>query len=578
MPSGATPGTSTGSVLTHAQVRHPGETGEGRSILGHWTSAELADVGFDDEQIRRLHTATEDNLLEAWPDIDDEMLDRILRCSESTPDTWRQQELVTDEATEHDRFRHAIVERGALAGLSALLSPDEFRRLRSAPIEEWMIFLHPEQRNLVGRRFDGPALVRGAAGTGKTVVALHRAAVLARRFTGSSSSQGPRRPPVLFTTFIQSLPPVFESLYRKLPNAVDGAVHFVSVDALAQQVCREAGDPPRLNLEAANRAFSAACDSVVHNGSPLHRSGVTRRYLREELTRVLKGRGIDSLDAYQAAEVPGRHVPFSTAMREQVWRLRTEWDRRLAELGIEDFADVVLRALDFVRRRSKPTYQAAVVDESQDLTLAGLQLIRALVNGPADDDRPDALFLAGDGAQKLYPGGFTLAEAGLDVRGRSVTLRANYRNTPEIIRAALACAGSQRVDDFGERYLRGDAPWDTQRKGVKPMLVRVGDVRTQIDHVAEQIRELRRRSPYLGLGDFGVFAPSNDLVDLALSRFGGRCPRLSTARRVRRPVERGGQGGHVQPRQGSGVQGRVPAGPLTLPQTQAPRGFRRGTR
>ena len=93
---------------------------------------------------------------------------------------------------------------------------------------------------------------------------------------------------MLFTTFIQSLPPVFENLYRKLAPAVDGAVRFISVDALAQDICMEAGEPPKLDLEAANRAFDAACDSVVSNGSPLHRSGVTRRYLREELTRVIE--------------------------------------------------------------------------------------------------------------------------------------------------------------------------------------------------------------------------------------------------------------------------------------------------
>ena len=147
-------------------------------------------------------------------------------------------------------------------------------------------------------------------------------------------------------------------------------------------------------------------------------------------------------------------------------------------------------------------------------------MIRALVNGAAGKDRPDALFLVGDGAQKLYPGGFTLAEAGLDVRDNSVTLRVNYRNTPEIIEAAIACAGSEPVDDLGETYLRGDVKSETVRSGrAKPGLVRVGDVNAQIDHVIEQVRRFRRRDADLGLGDIGVLAPSNDLVTLAISRF-----------------------------------------------------------
>ena len=230
-----------------------------------------------------------------------------------------------------------------------------------------MVFLHPEQRALVERRFDGPAFIRGAAGTGKTVVALHRAAALAKRFNGLSEWKERKSKPVLFTTFIRSLPPVFENLYRQLPTAVRGAVDFVSVDVLAQRVCRKARKPPRLNPTAADRAFEAACHSVIGHDSPLCRSGVSRAYLRDEVTRVLKGRGIDSLDAYMAAKVPDRRVPFSEAMREQTWELLAEWDKRLSEAGIEDFADVVRRARDIARDHQKPKYEAAIVDESQDL-------------------------------------------------------------------------------------------------------------------------------------------------------------------------------------------------------------------
>ena len=360
-----------GSELTHATVRRPDVALTERSMLEHWTDRELADAGFDKEEINRLRRTTEETFSELWSGADNARVDLILECWEQSPHSWR---ILCDDAYEHERFREAIVERGALAGLSSLLSPAEFQRLRSAPIEEWMIFLHPDQRALVDRRFDGPALVRGAAGTGKTVVALHRAAVLAKRFGVSPAEEGRKPPPVLFTTFIESLPPVLDNLYRRLPTGMDG-VEFISVDRLAQRVCREAGEPPRLSPTAANLAFDAACDSVISNDSPLHRAGVTRSYLRDEVTRVIKGRGVDSLDAYRAAKVMERRVPFSEAMREQVWELRAEWDRRLAEKRIEDFADVIRRARDSARDRRQPSYEAAIVDESQDLTLVSLDLI-----------------------------------------------------------------------------------------------------------------------------------------------------------------------------------------------------------
>ena len=217
------------SVLTPVSVRRADAAATERSMLEHWTDGELADAGFDKEEISRLRRTTEETLTELWSGVDNPKLDLILECWEQSPHSWRSRR---DEACEHGRFRDAIVERGALAGLSSLLSLAEFRRLCSAPIEEWMIFLHPDQRTVVDRRFDGPAFVRGAAGTGKTVVALHRAAVLAKRFVDSPGWEGRERPPVLFTTFIESLPPVFENLYRRLPTGVDEAVEFISVQSL----------------------------------------------------------------------------------------------------------------------------------------------------------------------------------------------------------------------------------------------------------------------------------------------------------------------------------------------------------
>ena len=505
-----------GSVLAPA----PGPAGRTAdaepSILAHWSDRELAAAGFDGDAVCRLRRATQDTLLEVWPELfDDEVLfDKISACSEQSPEAWANRRLIDDEETEHRRFRDAIVERGALAGLSSLLGPDEFERLLSAPIEEWMIFLHPDQRTLVERRFAGPARVSGSAGTGKTVVALHRAAALAKRFTASAGPAG-SPPPVLFTTFINNLPPVFENLYRRLPTTMEGAVEFINVDRLAARFCREAEARPTMNPDAVGAAFDDAWAAVVRPGTPLHRAGLTRGYLRDEVTAVLKGRGIDTLDEYQYVERTGRRTRFTVAMREQAWALREAWDERLAERGVEDFPDVVRRARDLARERSEPRYQAAIVDESQDLTLVGLQFIQALVNGPGPDGQ-DALLLVGDHAQKIYPGGFTLVQAGVNVRGRSAVLRVNYRNTRPIIDAAMACAGSERVDDDqGGGRARADAAHETLRGGPRPVLVRVADAAAQVAFVVDEVRRLTSAGN-VGGGDIGVFAPDRHRAQQAL--------------------------------------------------------------
>ena len=483
------------------------------SIVAHWKTAELGRAGFSEAEISQLRRSTLDTLLEQWPDLDDETFDKIVECSEKSPEDWFQAQLVDDQESTNQRFRDAIVERGALSGLSSLLTSGQLERLMAAPIEEWMIFLHPDQRAIVDRRFTGPARVRGSAGTGKTVVALHRAASLAKRLAAGTGGAQPRR--VLFTTFISTLPPVFSRLYDRLPAAIPGAVEFINVDKLAGRVCAQAGQPPRLNPSLVDREFGRACNAVVRSGSPLHRAGLTPRYLRDEVSAVLKGRGVDSLEAYLALDRTGRRTPFNAAMRGQLWALRTEWDRLLQAAQVEDFPDVILRAGDLARRRSEPVYAAAIVDECQDLTLAGLQFVRALVNGPGGEDVPDGLFLVGDGAQKIYPGGFTLAQAGINVRGGSSTvLRLNYRNTREIIEAAMACAGAQPVDDLGDEYIRGDAAGRAERLGARPKLVPAGSFPAQIDYVAQRIRQLQDTAAF-NAGDTCVCAPTNKRADWA---------------------------------------------------------------
>ena len=136
----------------------------GPSILEHWTNGELSRVGFDEHEVAILRDVyDEDALLERWSNA--EKLDLVIECREKSPEQIFQPEMfIDDSATD---FRDAIVERGALSGLSSLLNAEELSRLLAGPIEEWMLFLHPEQRAIVDCDYNGPARVRGSAGTGK---------------------------------------------------------------------------------------------------------------------------------------------------------------------------------------------------------------------------------------------------------------------------------------------------------------------------------------------------------------------------------------------------------------------------
>lgn len=298
----------------HPPVRQASsDHGDRPGVLDHWADVDLRDVGLaDDEIVSVRECRAEDELCDLA--VGDDTIELLIELLEVTPEQWRTPPTDPPAAAEA-RVRDAIVRFGALAGISRLFTPEEVEQIAAASIEEWMIFLHPDQQALVDRRFEGPARVRGSAGTGKTVVALHRAAALASRLADEGDTR-----PVLFTTYIRSLPPVFEALYGRLPGT-SGGVEFLNVDKLAFKVCKDAGDNPSVNPRNVDAAFASAFRVVVTDRSVLGQLGLTREYLRQEITAVIKGRGITTLDEYLAVERTGRRRPFSEDIRRQVWTL-----------------------------------------------------------------------------------------------------------------------------------------------------------------------------------------------------------------------------------------------------------------
>lgn len=463
----------------------------------HWGTPELAEAGFTDDEIVLLRACPDEYALLAlpWPD---DRVDLAVELVELTPEQWR----AGVEAGDESLLRTAISEFGGLTGISPLFSAEELARIASAPVEDWMIFLHPDQRMVVERRYDGPARVRGAAGTGKTVVALHRAAYLSRRFLDEESDAK-----VLFTTVTDSLPRVYDHLFRRMPGVPEGSVEFLSIDDVAAQVVKDSAvQLPPVDPAAVGDAFDVAYRTSVSPTSALGRSTLTPDYLRTEITRVVKGRGVETLDEYLTLVRTGRGVGLTTTLRREVWELTQAWDDGCASRGTIHPGELLIRALSHASRLSSPRYRSVIVDEAQDLTMVGLQLLRSLVNAGVRD-RPDGLFLVGDGAQRVYPGGFTLRQAGVEVRGRTTVLRVNYRNTHEILAAALKVAGDERVVDLDEEFKRGELVASTARQGVQPMLFRYGTDAAEQAGLVERIADVTS-TEQIGVGDVAVFCRS----------------------------------------------------------------------
>jgi hypothetical protein len=306
------------------------------------------------------------------------------------------------------------------------------RSARLGPIEEWMTWISPAQHDLVRRDFGGPARISGVAGTGKTVVGLHRAAHLAGHGQG----------PVLFVTFVKNLVNLQRSLLARLAPNLVRRVEFKTVHGLAISLLSRHGPVSRINTEGLDRCFDDAWLSV---GRPLL-SQLDQRpgYWRDEILYVIKGRGFRALADYIGPERHGRRMPLQDRHREAVWQLYADYERLRRERGLYDFADMLLLAVESLRREPlDDKYAAVIVDEAQDLTLTALRLVHGLVK-----DKPNGLLLIGDAQQAVYPGGYRLADAGIQIRGRSVVLRVNYRNRSAILAAAAEIVSASTLTDI----------------------------------------------------------------------------------------------------------------------------------
>ncbi|MUN38487.1 nuclease-related domain-containing DEAD/DEAH box helicase [Actinomadura litoris] len=305
--------------------------------------------------------------------------------------------------------------------------------LLHAPIEQWMTFLDPDQVGLARRDWSGPARITGPAGTGKTVVGLHRAAHLAGRSSGR----------ILYVTFVNNLPRVQKNLFARMASTFLDRVEFRSLHGWASAFLAERGAGLTLNPPRADDAFSRAWLTVGRD-SALAEIDPSPGYWREEIDHVIKGRGLTSLEEYRTVARHGRRTALQPAHREAAWLLYEEYEMLREARGVGDFNDVLLAALEELRERpADPPYSAVIVDEVQDLTLIGVRLLHAL-----SGDGPNGLLLIGDGQQAVYPGGFRLADAGIAVKGRGAVLRTNYRNAARILEAAMEVVSDDPFDDL----------------------------------------------------------------------------------------------------------------------------------
>ena len=317
----------------------------------------------------------------------------------------------------------------------------ELEEMFSAPLERWRVFLHPSQRRLVERHWNGPVRVLGGAGTGKTVVAMHRARWLARNLP-----EGGR---ILFTTFTRNLAADIEHNLRAICTPVEmDRIEVVNLDRWVQRLLRGKGYRFRLSFERHADAWREAMAK-----KPLG-LGLSDRFYNDEWEQVIQANGVESREEYLRVPRTGRGVRLNRATRAEVWRVFEEYRVQLAERGVMEAADCYRAAAALLERErsgadAEPasrsgTFAAVIVDEAQDMVAPAWRLIRGIVPGGPND-----VFIVGDAHQRIYSRHrIVLSRCGIDIRGRARKLRLNYRTTEETRRWASGLLDRRSIDDL----------------------------------------------------------------------------------------------------------------------------------
>ena len=308
----------------------------------------------------------------------------------------------------------------------------ELQAMFNAPLENWRVFLHPSQRRLVERHWNGPVRVLGGAGTGKTVVAMHRARWLARNLPANGR--------VLFTTFTRNLAADIEQNLRKIctPEEMQ-RIETTSLDRWVQRLLRGRRYRFRLAFERDTAAWAVAMEKAPRE------LALPDRFYADEWTQVVQAQGVTTRNEYLRVPRTGRGVALTRSRRAKVWPVFEEYRAQLAERGVMELADCYRAAAALLAEdRRGADFASVVVDEAQDLTAPAWRLLRSIAPEGADD-----LFIVGDAHQRIYARRrVVLGACGINIRGRGRKLRLNYRTTEETRRWAADLLADRPIDDL----------------------------------------------------------------------------------------------------------------------------------
>jgi len=430
-------------------------------VLADLTDEELLGHGVPPEWLDEVRGANEDSILAVAEHLPSEAAEALLDLA-----TGQKPAAVFYSLVGADPFDHPDAQRR----FRVMNNREELERALEFPWDKWAVFLHPEQRSLVERDFNGPARVSGSAGTGKTIVALHRAVHLARANPEAR---------VLLTTFSDTLAKALGTKLRRLisnePRLAE-RLEVHSLDALGRRLYE-------LNFSRPQMASKEVVTELLQEAAGLiEGQKFSPHFLWTEWEEVVDAWQLDTWEAYRDVVRLGRKTRMPEKQRSLLWGIFERVRSGLREKNLVTYAELFSRLATRMEEGLHPPFDFAVVDESQDVSVAQLRFFAAMGSG-----RPNALFFAGDLGQRIFQQPFSWKSLGVDIRGRSRTLRINYRTSHQIRTQADRLLAPEIADVDGNKEIRDGTI--SVFNGPKPTIKVLDNLEEEIEAVGNWLEE-----------------------------------------------------------------------------------------
>jgi superfamily I DNA/RNA helicase/mRNA-degrading endonuclease RelE of RelBE toxin-antitoxin system len=462
---------------------------------------QLRRLGVPDEQIPLVESITEESELD---DLEEVLAQEayealyLLASGFEYDEVVREYELEKEKLVDTQNFSLALENFDSQRRFKVVEDALELQELLNAPLEQWRVFLHPTQRRFVEMKANGPVRVLGGAGTGKTVVAVHRAKWLATSVHWKDNDR------ILFTTYTKNLAADIQGYLRAIcPADVLKRIDVLNLDAWVAAYLKKIGHDAIVDFDGSRGSKELWEDAL--NLKPTEYE-LSDAFFRDEWNQIIQAHGVSSLQEYFKVSRTGRGRRLSRKMRKDIWPVFEDYRALLNEKNIKETDDAYRDCRQLLADQGDILgYKAILVDEAQDFSAEAFKLLRQMIPKSAND-----LFIVGDAHQRIYGHRVVLGRCGIKIQGRSKKLRINYRTTDETRRFATAILQGCPVDDL-DGGADDNKGYKSLTRGPSPTVVVGNSVKQEEQNILSILKTLMERGA--SLSGICLTCRTNKLVD-----------------------------------------------------------------